>query len=126
MDKLGALVKIFMKNGLVFQGCINKYEPDSIVLKTMNGDIIDILLPDEIVAIQYTVTAKDEVVKEKNVQDETPKHEPGNVDSLVAITKAKAEEELKDIRAKLQSNTISVEPVPYESQLSALLRIKKY
>jgi hypothetical protein len=125
MDKLGALVKVFMKSGLIFQGCINKYEDTSIVLKTMNGDIIDILLPEEIVAIQYTIT-KDEIVKERNVQDETPKHKPGDVDSLLALRKAKAEEELKDIKAKLHSNTYSMEPTTYESQLSALLRIEKH
>ena len=125
MDKLGALVKIFMKNGLIFQGCINKYDDTSIILKTMNGDIIDILLPEEIVAIQYTTT-KEQIVKERNVQDETPKHQPGNIDSLVALRKAKAEEELKDIKIKLHSNVNSMEPTTYESQLSALLRIEKH
>lgn len=125
MSKLGLIVKIYMKNGFIFQGCINKYEDDLIVLKTVNGSLIEISLVNEIVAIEY-FKHNDKHLKEKNIQDETPSHSFADIPSLVTLKKMKAEEELKDIKSKLSSDTISMEPITYESQLSSLIGIIKH
>jgi len=125
MNKLGLIVKIYMKNGFIFQGCINKYEDDLIILKTVNGSLIEISLVNEIIAIEY-FKHNDKHLKEKNIQDETPAHPYGDIPSLVALKKMKAEEELKDIKSKLSSPVNSLEPITYESQLSSLIGIIKH
>lgn len=124
MDKIGLIVKIYTKPGFVFTGSIIQYD-DLIKIKAMNGDIIELLSKDQIVAIQY-INSNEKPLKEKNIQDQTPNHSPGDINALVKVKKLKAEEELKDIRAKLSSNTNSMESTSYESQLSALLGIAKH
>ena len=120
MDKIGLIVKVFMKNGISFNGSIVKYD-ESIVLKLVSGNILEILSKDEIVAIEYYNNAK-----EKNIDDPKPTPKAGDTQSLVALRKLKAEEELKDIKSKLTSSSISMEPITYESQLSSLIGIIKH
>lgn len=120
MDRIGLLVRVYMKNGTVFTGAVRLWsKKDGVLLASPTGEIIEIYSFDDICAVVY-IEKNGEPMKENNSEDLVPHHKPGDIKSAAELHKLRIEAEREIAKNKLKSPTLSSEPVQYGSQIAIL------
>jgi hypothetical protein len=132
----GLLVRVYLKNGHVFHGAVRQWsKTDGIILVSPNREIIEIPFTTEIAATVYIEKQDGTLMKERprqeieeeageEAQDIAPKHNMGDLTSLVELYKMKSQSEREMARQKLRSPICTSGMVDYGNQLSILRAAK--
>jgi len=126
MSREGSFVRVYLKNGCIFQGVIQSWSIENgIVLKNMNKEIIEIPFYTEVCAVVSISKPDGTILKESKTIELTPETTPDDsenikIKSLVELYKMKSESERECARAKLKSQTCTGVAVEYEPTISML------
>ncbi len=118
---------IILKCGVkIVGGTIKSWSSTGCSLINSYGQVVKISSADEVVAVIYLSKDKNKDVpaKAKIDDDDNVTHKPGDIKSLTALKKLKAEQELEDAKTKLKQPEITQGPVEYASQFSILRKFK--
>jgi len=125
--KIGTLIKVYMANGQMFMGALRDVN-DGILIVSALGEYIKIQKPENIQAFSFVPSKSNEEtpIKERNSQDETPEHTPGDIESLTQLRILKAQAEKEQYRNRILSPNITTPEIAYASPIHALLAAQKH
>ncbi len=118
---------VILKCGVkIVGGVVKTWSSTGCLLINSYGQIVKINSAEDVVAVIYLSKDKnkDSPVKAKIDDDNIVTHKPGDIKSLTALKKLKAEHELEDAKSKLKQPEITQGPVEYASQFSILRKFK--
>ena len=121
---IGALVRVFMKSGNIFQGVIREWN-DKIHIVNAKGENFIIWSLDSIECVSYITDTKQDIIKEKKVQEPCPDIDRNDIKSLLAVRKQQAQEDLQEVKRTL-TKTNTTQGTQYGDQLSVLFQTAKH